>query len=105
MTLKAEIKPKDGRLIVKHIAKYARTKSMGAVMLGNVTLGNKIIGNLTGEYEADMSWNDIEIPKAIKSRFRTARYEDESFVDSKTKQPVRQAKALVALGETFYYLP
>lgn len=104
--IKAEILPKNGFVAVKHIAKYARVKSMSAVMLGNVKIdGPKAIGNLTGEFETDMSWDDMEIPDAIKSKFRTARYEDGQFEDAKTRLPLAQAKALVAFGDSFYYLP
>jgi hypothetical protein len=102
--IKAEILPKAERIDVKHIRKHARTKSMAVVMLGNVTMGKKAIGNLTGEFEDKITWEGIELPTSIKSKFRTARYED-GFFDAETKVKVTRAQALVAVGNTFYYLP
>lgn len=102
--IKAEVLPKSERVEVRHLTKYARTKSMAAVMLGNVTLGKKAIGTLTGEYEDGITWEGLEIPEAIKSRFRTARYED-GFFDTVTKTKVTRAQAMVMVGNSFYYLP
>ena len=103
--IKAEIVPSPTGVIVKHIAKYARSKSMAAVMLGNVTLGSKAIGNLTGEYADGITWEGIELPEAIKSKFRTARYVDDAFIDSRSKNKITRAKAVVILGESVYYMP
>lgn len=103
--IKAEVTPKNGHVEVKHIKKYARPKIKGAVMLGAVTLGRKAIGNLTGEYDEFLSWDDIEIPQSIKAKFRSARYDDERWVDAQTDKPVTRASALVAFADCFYYLP
>ena len=103
--IKAEIVPQGKRVNVRHLTKYARTKSRAAVMLGNVTLGKKAIGNLTGEYDDAMTWEGLEIPEAIKSRFRTARYSSEGYFDTKTHKPLTQAQAVVVLGSNLYYLP
>lgn len=104
--IKAEVSPNitDKRIDVRHIKKHARTKSMAAVMMGNVTLGKKAIGTLTGEYEDAITWEALELPESIKTRFRTARY-DGKFIDAKTGLAVRKAQAVVCLGESFYYLP
>lgn len=102
--IKAEVTPSTDSVKVRHLTKYARTKSMAAVMLGNVTLGKKAIGNLTGEFEDAITWEGLELPEAIKSRFRTAKYED-GFFDVKTSQPVKKAKALVAVENNLFYLP
>lgn len=123
MIVKAEIQPNLSidMLDVKHIKKHARTKSMAAVMMGNVTLGKKAIGNLTGEYADGITWEGIELPETIKSRFRPARYED-GFYDSEiynsikndtvkgetpdySEAKVTRAQALVGIGTNFYYLP
>lgn len=102
--IKAEIRPKAERIDVRHLTKYARTKSMAAVMLGNVTLGEKAVGTLTGEYEDAITWDSLELPEAIKSKFRTARY-DGVFIDTKTRAKIVRAQAMVAVGTEFYYLP
>jgi len=90
---------------VRHLRKYARTRPMAAVMLGNVSMGETTVGNLTGEYETEVTWDGIEIPESIKTRFRTARYDGKKWTDAKTKKPISQAQALVALGTKYYYLP
>jgi len=103
--IKAEVIPSDKRINVRHLTKYARTQSRAAVMLGNVTLTTKAVGNLTGEYEDEITWDSLELPEAIKSRFRTARYSSKGWFDSKTKKPLTQAQAMVVLGNSHYYLP
>lgn len=103
--IKATILPTDSGLKIRHMKKHARTKVVSAAMLGNVRMGTKsAMGNLTGEFAEALTWEDIELPETIKSKFRTARYED-GFYDVETKNQITHAKAMVAFGDSFYYMP
>lgn len=111
MTLKAEIHPSDNLIklgesrcvSIRHMKKHARVRHIAAAMLSNVEITPvKARGNLTGEFEDAISWDSLEIPEAIKSKFRKMNV---NFQDAKTKKPVTKAKVLVAIGKDYFYLP
>lgn len=109
--IKATILPTDSGIKIRHMKKHARTKIVSAVMLGHVTMGKSAVGNLTGEFAEAITWEGIELPEAIKSKFRTARYDDgafeseSGFYDAETLDKVTRARAMVAVENNFYYMP
>lgn len=110
---------------LRPVQKHARTRHVATAILSDVEFvvqeaGRKRAvteqvknvhafarGTLVGDYEDKIELTDFEVPGPVLKKFREVSYHYNvgHFFDTQTKEKVTEAKTVIAVGKTYYYMP